>query len=99
MTKFKEWWKRRWAVVSSIAVLASITYLMGGQFTETHRINNKVDKVRLPVCSIMYSALSRPPTNFTSAQLAARKDFIQAYGITGLNCPRPLPPEAYVPIK
>lgn len=83
------WWSRRWMTVSIIAILAVIGYLLAGNFTESHRNQRQIDKVRLPVCSIMYTALSHAPQ--TRAQADVRKDYLTAYGPSGLNCPKPLP--------
>lgn len=76
-------------VVSLVCLFAAMTYLMGGALTETHRIDKRVDKVRQPVCSILFIGLSHPPA--TTAQAQVRKDYIEAYGKDGLNCPKPLP--------
>jgi hypothetical protein len=91
------WWGRRWMVVSLVALLLSTSYLIDRQLTETRRLNDKVNQVRFPVCSVMFSALSRVPAQSTPAQLQARPDLIKAYGPDGLKCPLPLPAAARIP--
>ena len=86
----RAWWARRWMVISLVAILAVIGYLLQGSFTESHRNQRQIDKVRLPVCSIMYTALSHAPA--TQAQANVRADYLRAYGPDGLNCPKPLLP-------
>lgn len=77
--------------VSIIAVLASIIYLMGGQFTETSRLNHKQNQIRLPVCALIYTYLARPLSFYTPAQLSERPNVLYAYGKDGLRCPKSLP--------
>lgn len=62
----------------------------------SHRIEEAVDSVRIPVCAIMYASLSRPTTGFTPEQIESRRVYVGFYGPgtpgqPGLNCPNPLP--------
>lgn len=81
-------WRRRWMTLSIIAILVAVGYLLASNATESHRNQVQIDKVRLPVCSIMYTALSHAPQ--TQAQANVRRDYLTAYGPDGLNCPKPL---------
>lgn len=61
-----------------------------------NQIGKAVDSVRVPLCAIMYAALSRPTAGFTPEQLESRGIYIDFYGPgtvdqPGLNCPLPLP--------
>lgn len=61
----------------------------------SHRIEEAVDSVRVPLCTILYVALSRPPAGLTPQQIEARVEYLRAYGPgtpdqPGLNCPKPL---------
>lgn len=88
--RVRQWWSKRWMVVSFVAVFAVIGYLLAGSFTETQRNQRQIDKVRLPLCSVMYTALSHAPA--TQAQANVRADYLRAYGPDGLKCPKPLLP-------
>ena len=95
--RLRLWWARRWIVASLVGILAVLGYLVALSSTENDRTRAQVDKIRQPVCAIMYTALSRPPSQSTQIQLEARREYLKAYGPTGLNCPRPLPDEAKIP--
>ncbi len=95
--RLRLWWSRRWITVSLVSILAVLAWLVSSSLTENDRTQAQVDKIRQPVCAIMYTALSRPPSQSTPAQLEARREYLKAYGPTGLGCPRPLPDEAKIP--
>ena len=62
-------------------------------------IEAAVNGVRIPVCAIMYAALSRPVAGLTQEQIEARQVYIDAYGpgtpeAPGLRCSQPLPTPA-----
>jgi hypothetical protein len=76
-------------VISIVALIAVSGYLLGRTFTESQRTHRQVDRIRQPICAVMYTALSHPPT--TPAQAETRGDLLEAYGPTGLKCPKPLP--------
>ena len=87
--RWRSWWKQRWMAISIVGILLVVGYLLGGSLTEGHRNQKQIDKVRLPVCAVMYTALSHAPA--TQAQADVRRDYLQAYGPDGLKCPKPLP--------
>jgi hypothetical protein len=76
-------------VVSIVALIAATSYLLGQNLTENQRNQRQIDKIRQPICSIMYIGLSHPPA--TAAQAEVRGDYLNAYGPSGLKCPKPLP--------
>lgn len=84
------WWSRRWMTVSIVTILAVVGYLLASTSTEGQRNQHQIDKVRIPLCSIIYTALSHAPA--TQAQASVRGDYLKAYGPDGLRCPKPLPP-------
>ncbi|MCK9901295.1 hypothetical protein MXD63_14555 [Frankia sp. Cpl3] len=62
----------------------------------SHRIETAVDSVRIPLCAVMYAALSRPVVGLTPEQIESRGVYYQLYGPgtddqPGLRCPLPLP--------
>lgn len=79
-------WLHKWRLVSIMGVLAMITYLVIDGRNETARIDDRVDRVREPVCAVMYSSLNRPPIDNNPETLQARQDYIKAYGPDGLRC-------------
>lgn len=88
-TRLRVWWSRRWMTVSIVTILAVVGYLLSSNFTESHRNQQQIDKVRIPLCSIIYTALSHAPA--TQAQASVRGDYLKAYGPDGLRCPKQLP--------
>lgn len=102
----------RWRVVavSLLAAFALLAFLLATVWQQrssiderveenlerSHRIEEAVDSVRIPLCAVMYAALSRSVQGLTPEQIEARAEYYQAYGPgtaehPGLRCPLPLP--------
>jgi hypothetical protein len=70
------------------------------QIEKSDRIAVVVDRsVRIPLCTFLYVALTRPLASLSPEQAEARPTYVLYYGAgtsekPGLNCPDALPPEA-----
>lgn len=102
----------RWRLVLAtfVAIVGVVGYLLVTVFEQNRTLDDRVaaqiarsdaieraaDSVRLPVCAILYAALSRPVEGLTPEQIQARLLYVAAYGEgtpdePGLHCARELP--------
>lgn len=107
--------RRLWQWVAGVAVTGvAAMVLVFLLYNQSHSIDRKVDRaiersdrievvvdrsVRVPLCTFLHVALSRPVVGLTPEQLKARATYVLYYGAgtpekPGLNCPESLPEAA-----